>query len=80
MQKLGFVADIVQAVEVIGVADKVYDITVEDQHEFFANGILVSNCIDSLRYALQPYIKNKGGINLKDGWESEIDSINDQDY
>jgi hypothetical protein len=30
---------------------RVYDLTVEGQHEFFANGILVSNCIDSLRYA-----------------------------
>lgn len=36
--------------------------------------------IDAIRYALEPYIKNKGGINLKDGWESEIDSINDQNY
>ena len=36
-----------------GTADKVYDITVEDQHEFFADGILVLNCIDALRYALE---------------------------
>jgi hypothetical protein len=28
----------------------VYDIMVEDCHEYFANGILVHNCIDSLRY------------------------------
>ena len=39
------------------IADKVYDLTVEDQHEFFANGVLVSNCIDSLRYAITPLIK-----------------------
>lgn len=32
---------------------RVYDLTVEDQHEFFANGVLVSNCIDSLRYAVE---------------------------
>ena len=32
-------------------ADKVYDLTVEDSHEFFANGVLVHNCIDALRYA-----------------------------
>jgi hypothetical protein len=29
----------------------VYNITVEDEHEFYANGILVSNC-DALRYLL----------------------------
>lgn len=28
----------------------VYDIEVEDMHEFFANGVLVHNCIDSVRY------------------------------
>lgn len=28
----------------------VYDLEVEDMHEFFANGILVHNCIDAARY------------------------------
>ena len=28
----------------------VYDIEVEDMHEFFANGVLVHNCIDAARY------------------------------
>ena len=28
----------------------VYDLLVEDAHEFFANGILVSNCMDESRY------------------------------
>ena len=36
--------------------------------------------IDSIRYALEPYIRNKGALHIKDNWESEIDSINDQDY
>lgn len=36
--------------------------------------------IDSIRYALEPYIRNKGALRIKDNWESEIDSINDQDY
>lgn len=31
----------------------VYNITVEGEHEYFANGILVSNC-DTLRYGLMP--------------------------
>lgn len=34
----------VQAVEDLGVRKRVYDITVDEDHEFFANGILVSNC------------------------------------
>lgn len=38
---------------------RVYDISVEDHHEYFANGILVSNCMDALRYALAPIIKRR---------------------
>jgi phage terminase large subunit len=30
----------------------VYDLTVEGAHEYFANGILVHNCMDALRYAI----------------------------
>lgn len=32
---------------------KVYDLTVEGEHEFFANGILVHNCCDAARYAVR---------------------------
>jgi hypothetical protein len=40
-----------------------YDLMVEDCHEYFANGILVHNCIDALRYvALNKLNKNNGGI------------------
>ena len=31
-------------------SEEVYDIMVEDTHEYFANGILVHNCIDAARY------------------------------
>jgi phage terminase large subunit len=31
-------------------SEQVYDLTVENNHEFFANGILVHNCIDATRY------------------------------
>ena len=31
---------------------EVFDLTIEEQHEYFANGILVHNCIDSLRYGV----------------------------
>jgi hypothetical protein len=30
----------------------VHDLTVEGEHEFFANGILVHNCADALRYGI----------------------------
>lgn len=30
----------------------VYDIEVEEAHEFFANGVLVHNCIDAIRYVI----------------------------
>ena len=42
--------------------EKVYDIEVEDVHEYFANGVLVHNC-DALRYAMFQYhlkLKKKG--------------------
>jgi phage terminase large subunit len=31
--------------------ERVYDLTVEDEHEYFANGVLVHNC-DAMRYAI----------------------------
>lgn len=31
--------------------------------------------IDALRYALEPYIKNKGNIKLADDWELSVDSL-----
>ena len=30
--------------------DRVYDICVEDMHEYFANGVLVHNCMDAISY------------------------------
>lgn len=34
---------------------RVYDLTVEDAHAFYANGILVSNCHDALQYPMVQY-------------------------
>ena len=42
------------------VGARVYDLTIDGQHEFFANGVLVHNCIDGLRYALDGYITRPG--------------------
>jgi phage terminase large subunit len=35
----------------------VYDLMIKDQHEYFANGILVHNCIDPTRYGVRYYKK-----------------------
>lgn len=43
--------------------EDVYDLMVEDTHEYFANGILVHNCIDSVRYVAL-YLQKKGIIKL----------------
>ena len=41
---------------------EVYDLSVENEHEFFANGILVHNCVDAVRYALDGYIRDDDNI------------------
>lgn len=42
----------VLAVSPTGTREAVYDLTVDGAHEFFANGILVHNSMDALRYAI----------------------------
>ena len=44
---------------------KVYDLTIEDEHEFFANGILVHNCVDSLALANKASQEMYGGISIR---------------
>jgi len=60
IQNKYFVLELVQTV-IEQSTTKTYDITVADEHEFFANGILVSNC-DSLRYSLEPARRSKASI------------------
>lgn len=50
------VQDNVLTVQCGKIEKQVYDLTVEDCHEFFANGILVHNCLDAIRYALNDVI------------------------
>ena len=40
----------------------VYDLTVDEHHEFIADGIVVHNCVDSVRYALDGLIRKKGQV------------------
>ena len=44
-------------VSAAGKSEKVYDLSVEGKPEFFAGGVLVHNCWDSIRYALWTRIK-----------------------
>ena len=49
------VKNVVECIEVKNVSkENVFDIEVKDMHVYFANGILVHNCIDALRYSLNP--------------------------
>lgn len=59
-QKCVFVAERVRRITEAGKSQKVFDLTVQDKPEFFAGGVLVHNCQDSLRYALSDYIQHKG--------------------
>jgi len=35
-----------------GESERVYTVHIQDQHEYYANGVLVKNCFDALRYGL----------------------------
>ena len=51
-QKGNFAVGRVLDIKAVRKEPYVFDLTIEQQHEFFANGILVHNCIDATRYAL----------------------------
>lgn len=42
--------------------ENVYDLEIEDCPEYFANGILVHNCLDALRYGISMKVKNRNKI------------------
>ena len=56
------VAVVLQDIEIRSEEEReVFDLQVNDVHEYFANGILVHNCLDALRYALwTKYGQNAG--------------------
>ena len=49
----GFGINIIKKITKLNEEKKVYDLSVENHHEFFANLICVSNCIDATRYSLE---------------------------
>lgn len=54
----------VQTVVALKKSATVYDLAIDGQHEFFAEYVLVHNCIDALRYALDGYIHRGGGMKI----------------
>lgn len=42
----------------------VYDLAITGQNEFFANGILIHNCLDAARYSLTGYITRGSGMKI----------------
>jgi hypothetical protein len=42
----------------------VYDLAITGQNEFFANGILIHNCLDAARYSLSGYITRGSGMKI----------------
>ena len=40
--------------------ERVYDLRIEGEHEYFANGVLVHNCIDATRYACESDMGRSG--------------------
>jgi hypothetical protein len=52
-------------IEKSGVSEKVYDLMVESTPEFFVNGILVHNCVDATRYALDDEINAYGPTKME---------------
>jgi hypothetical protein len=48
-----------------GGTELVYDLCVAGCHEYFANGVLVHNCVDAARYALySEYAGNTGTYSI----------------
>ena len=42
-----------EGIQLISVSEQVvYDLEVTEQHEYFANGVLVHNCMDATRYVI----------------------------
>ena len=44
--------------------EQVFDLEVAQQHEYFANGLLVHNCIDAIRYVILEEVLGQNGDGL----------------
>ena len=55
---------------------KVYNLNIEDCHEYFANNILVHNCMDSLRYMTNLYFDTSKNITPHFSFEEDTEDVN----
>ena len=61
----------ITSVENTGRKEMVYDLTVDEAHTFFANGMLVSNCMDAWRYSQAPFfMRGRGLVAEAKGYDS----------
>ncbi|MGN0098303.1 MAG: hypothetical protein ACI38Y_03130 [Candidatus Methanomethylophilaceae archaeon] len=51
----------------------VYDLTVDEAHTFFANDILVLNCMDSIRYGMEGIFGSGAGMVIEAGLDSPVE-------
>jgi len=61
----------VKAVHFVGLTQgttrTVHDLSVEETHEYFADGLLVSNCYDDTRYAcMSEFVRNPRGLRVRE--------------
>lgn len=70
------VEDLVSVIEVLTYAvDEVFDLTVEDNHNFFAENILVHNCQDISNFKIQKCLTGDTRVLLESGEYKRLDEI-----
>lgn len=62
IQKPHLVPVLVESITPLHRRENVYDLTVDGEHQFFANGILTYNCLDALRYVLYEIARSSNRI------------------
>lgn len=60
--------------------EKVYDLTVKDCHEYFANGILVHNCMDAVKYAVVNLVPDQEPIRHQFSGQNILDQLLNEEY
>ena len=74
MKKQEHVLNLVR-IKCLQIRKEVYDITVDDEHCFYANGVLVGNCHDALQYGAMKFASDRV-IESKKPEQSKIDMFN----
>ena len=59
---------------------QVFDLTVEDAHEYFANGLLVHNCMDAIRYGIKNIIPDEVIPKHQFSGQTILDELMEEQY